>query len=81
MKKLNANQIELLKFVAENPGVCTHALARKRGDRQPYESNLRDRLLRLKVRGLVRYDEKKINSHVIRRDWWITPAGEKMIAE
>jgi predicted transcriptional regulator len=67
MKTLNENQIELLKFVAENTGVCTHEMARRRGDRQPYESNLRDRLYRLKVRGLIRSEEIKINSRVIRR--------------
>ena len=59
---------EIKSFLADGPK-NTHQLAQLRGDYQAYESNLRDRLLRLAERGLIRVDE----SNLSRGRFWSLP--------
>jgi len=54
MKNLTAKQASLLLRVINNPGLNTHQIAELRGDRQAYESCLRDRLFTLASYGVIR---------------------------
>lgn len=74
MKKLTTKQSSLLSLVKNFSGSNTHELAQLRGDRQAYESNLRDRLFNLEKLGLIKSVETKSvkNPHwVISRVWEI----------
>jgi hypothetical protein len=70
VKNLTDYQKRLLAEIKANPGLTTAGLRRLRGDRQAYESNLRDRLFRLAEKGLLRYEEKNGRSAVIERRWF-----------
>lgn len=72
LKTLTNKQTALLNLVRANPGQTTAALRRLNGDRQAYETNLRDRLFRLAERGLIRFDEKlgKNDLIVVERRWF-----------
>jgi len=72
LRTLTNKQFVLLSLVKLNPGQTTAALRRLNGDRQAYESNLRDRLFRLAERGLIRFEEKR-GMHgliVVERRWF-----------
>ena len=75
MKKLTEKQTELLCNLCACEGGNTHQIAAHRGDRQNYESNLRDRLFRLAERGLARYFECVGKSGVTERRWYLTEQG------
>ena len=73
MKKLNQEQKDLLTLVASNPGLNTSDYASLRGDKQAYESNLRDRLFTLRERGEVRCIECVSSPRwVVERRWYPT---------
>jgi len=66
-------QKELLQLVKNNQGCNTHQLAQLRGDRQAYETYLRDRLFTLVSKGKLRYEEVYGEcGFVIQRCWYIT---------
>ncbi len=69
MTRLTTKQKDLLNFVQKHPGLNTHQIAQWLGHYQAYESHLRDRLVRLMLKGLVKMEIQIKGSHVIERKW------------
>lgn len=84
MRKLTGLQLSLLQLVKDHNNSNTHQLATYNGDRQAYESNLRDRLFRLQPfvsfteytkDGIVENPNDGKFRTITRRIWSITEAG------
>ena len=90
MKKLTNKQINLLATLAKFNNSNTHELAYYRGDRQAYESNLRDRLFRLcpfvtftefTKDGKVENPDDGKYRIITKRVWSITEAGREVLSQ
>ena len=68
-------QKDLLGYVpvGKENALCTHRIAQNRGDQQCYETNLRDRLLRLSHSGSVFYEDRGAKGRV----WWVAACEEE----
>lgn len=70
---MTKSQIELaaeLKTLLAAGPLNTHQIAQARGDRQSYESYLRDRLYRLEAAGLIRSEARKGKGGAVRSRTW-----------
>lgn len=75
---MTKKQLNLLKVVNKNPNSNTHQLNEILGNYQPYESHLRDRLVRL-IPYVTNKEIKSNKGYVKSRTWFITDQGINLL--
>lgn len=82
-KRLTKKQFNLLLFIykkSSNPNVSynTHELNKMLGNRQAYETSLRDRLFNL-IPYIEPRERRSKSGHVISRTWIVTDLGKELL--